>query len=427
MVCVSSRTPKITTLPNGLRVASETMPSVRTAAVGVWVDGGSRSENAETNGISHMLEHMAFKGTPRRSARDIAEEVEASGTYINAYTSREETGYHLRILPESLPLAVDILADILLRPLLKEEDVKLESQVILQEIGEAQAQPEDVIYERFQETAFPEQPLGKPVAGTPERVLGFAGKDLRTHMEKHYRADRMVLAAAGDIQHENLVALARELFDELPGGSPPPHEPAIYAGGTVRVPWDIQHVHLALGFEGIPYDDPDYYALQLFAAILGGGMSSRLFQEIREKRGLAYSVHAYSSSYRDSGTFSIHAGANAKDAEEVLKIICQMLRETKEGFLPEELARVTAQALSGLLMAEESCAGCTDSLAQQLLVFERPIGIDENMHRIREVDENAICQVAERVLSSNPTFATLGPEKWLPKQEIIENLIKETQ
>lgn len=411
---MSPPAPEITALPGGLRVATQRMPGVRSAAVGVWVAAGARSESAATNGVSHLLEHMAFKGTESRSARDIAEQVEAAGAYMNAYTGREETAYHLRLLPQDLPLAVDILSDILLRPRFAEEDLAREREVIVQEIGEARDDPSDAVFDGFQESAFPDQPLGRPVMGTPEGVRGLARETLRDYMDAHYRGGGMVLAAAGDVRHDVLVELAERAFADLASDSPPRCEPGRYAGGDARNPRPTGQTYLVLGFEGVPHDDPDFYACVMLASVLGGGMSSRLFQEVRERRGLAYDIHAFAGSFRDTGVFGVSAGTAEKDAGEVLRIVADVLADARERVLPEEIGRAAAQARSGLLMAQESCAGRAESLARHLLVFGRPIGVDEQMDKLAAVDEDALRRTAARVLASPPTLAAVGPDGGVP-------------
>lgn len=414
--------PTVSTLPSGLRVASQNVPGIRTAAVGIWVHAGARNEPAERNGISHLLEHMAFKGTTNRTARQIAEEVESAGAYMNAYTSREETAYHLRILPPTLPLAIDVLSDILLRPTFAAEELAREQSVVIQEIGEARDNPADIVFDQFQRSAFPDQPLGRPILGTPEIVSGIGRETLLAYMDQHYRGGGMVLAAAGDVRHEALVELAAAAFRDLGAATPEPPAPARYRGGIGRAARNLEQTHLVLGFEGVSYSDPDFYATAMFSAILGGGMSSRLFQEVREKRGLAYDIHSFSSSFHDSGIFGIYAGTAEQDAGEVIARTAEEMHGIASSVRPEELDRAMAQARSGMLMGLESCAGQAEALAHQLRIYGRPISVDEHLQRLAAVNRAAVSRVAQRVLASAPTLAATGPLGGLPTDAALRSL-----
>ena len=292
---------EITTLANGLRVATATMTNVQTASVGVWVDAGARHETPEINGVAHMLEHMAFKGTHQRSARGIAEAIENVGGQLNAYTSREQTAYYARVLADDVPLAVDLLADILQHSVFDEEELARERGVVVQEIGQVNDTPDDLVFDQFQETAFPGQALGRSILGPPEVVAAMPRTTLVDYMARHYGPKRMVLAAAGKIEHERVVDLGERLFRELPAAGDDQGEPAEYRGGERREERDLEQAHLLLGLPAFAYTDDDFYALQVLSAMLGGGMSSRLFQEVRENRGLAYSIFSFASCYRDTG------------------------------------------------------------------------------------------------------------------------------
>ena len=296
-------------LANGLRVVSDPVDHVETASIGLWVDVGARCESEETNGMSHLLEHMAFKGTERRSARDIAEEIEAVGGHLNAYTSRETTAYYAKVMKEDVPLALDLLADILQHSTFDPEELERERAVVIQEIAQVNDTPDDLVFDRFQETAYPDQPLGRSILGPPERVGSYSRDALAGYMAAQYRAARMVLVGSGRIDHDGLVAAAEEAFTALPEGPTAAPAAAVYGGGDCRIVRDLEQAHLVVGFDGVAYDDDDFYALQVLSTLLGGGMSSRLFQEIRERRGLAYSVFTFSSSYADGGIFGVYAGA----------------------------------------------------------------------------------------------------------------------
>ncbi len=412
----------VTTLPSGLRVASQAVPGTRTAAVGVWVHTGARNEPAERNGISHLLEHMAFKGTATRTARQLAEEVESAGAYMNAYTGREDTAYHLRILSGTFPLAVDVLSDILRNPAFADEELVRERSVILQEIGEAQDHPGDVVFDRFQTCAFPDQPLGRPILGTPDIVSGIGRDTLLAYMHEHYRNDAMVLAAAGAVDHEVLVDLAAAAFDPVDRPRAADPAPAHYHGGVGGVPRELEQTHLVLGFEGVAHADPDHYAATMLSAILGGGLSSRLFQEVREKRGLAYDIHSFSSSFRDSGIFGVYAGTSEGAVGEVIRRTAEEFHGLAGKVRPEELDRAMAQARSGLLMSLESCSGQAEALAHQLRVHQRPVSVDEHLQRLAAVDGPAVSRVARRLLASPPTLAAVGPLGGLPDETALRSL-----
>ncbi|MBV9829819.1 MAG: insulinase family protein, partial [Alphaproteobacteria bacterium] len=307
-------TTQLATLSNGLRIVTDNIPTVDTVSLGLWVDVGTRHEAPEINGVAHFLEHMAFKGTERRTARDIAEEIEAVGGHLNAYTSRESTAYYAKVLKDDMPLALDILSDILLHSTFDPGELERERTVILQEIGQANDTPDDIIFDQFQERAFPDQAMGRPVLGAPEIIRRLKREAVIGYLRDHYGAARMVLSAAGNLDHERLVALAERLFAELPAERPLATEPARYGGGDAREERELEQLHLVIGFPGVPLGDPDYYAALVLSTAFGGGMSSRLFQEVREQRGLVYAIHSFAHSYRDSGLFGIYAGTGEEEA-----------------------------------------------------------------------------------------------------------------
>ena len=400
---------QVSTLANGLRVVTHRMESVETVSLGVWVNVGTRHERAEINGISHMLEHMAFKGTTRRGARAIAEEIENVGGHLNAYTSREFTAYYATILKGDEPVAIDIIADILQESVFDEGELDRERAVILQEIGQANDTPDDVVFDHFQETAFPDQSVGWPVLGTAELVGGMRREALQAYMDENYAAPRMVVAAAGNVDHATIVSLAEASFDRLKTTGDAEGEPARYRGGDFREARGLEQAHLVLGFEGVAYSDPDYYALSVLSMILGGGMSARLFQEIREKRGLVYAVYTFAASYTDSGLFGVYAGTGETESGEVMQVLCDELRNTAGSIGEDELNRARAQIRASVLMSLESTASRCEQLARQVLVFGRPIPPEEISRRIGEVDIAALDRVASHIFGRQPTFAGLGP------------------
>ncbi len=413
-------TPKVTTLDNGLRVISEEIPYLETASVGVWVDAGARCEQPEINGISHLLEHMAFKGTKIRSARDIAEEIEAVGGHLNAYTSREQTAYFAKVLKDDTPLALDILADILQNPTFDEDELEREQTVVVQEIGQAQDTPDDIIFDYFQDIAFPDQPLGRPVLGTSENVQSFTRDNLSAYMDQHYTPGRMVVSAAGNVDHDQLVELTNKTFLRSTSTVDNSNEEANYVGGHLYQSRDLEQVRLLIGFNGLAYKDRDYYALQVFSTLLGGGMSSRLFQKVREERGLAYSIYSFSTSYVDSGLFGIYAGTSADSTCELIETVCNELLDVVENIGATETARARAQLKSGLLMSLESTSARSEQLARQLLLFGRPISNAEVIEKIDSANPSKLSAVAERIFKNGaPIITALGPTSNMPDYKAV--------
>ena len=400
----------VTKLDSGLRVASDSMEGLETSSVGVWVNAGARYEPLEANGISHMLEHMAFKGTERRNARAIAEEIEAVGGHLNAYTSREQTAYFARVLADDLPLAVDLLGDILLHSTFDEEELARERAVVIQEIGQATDTPDDQVFDFLQEVAYPNQPMGRTVLGSPDRVAGFGRDDLIGYMGHHYRQPRMVVSAAGNVDHTALVQMAEDAFGNLGTEDESRHDAAIYGGGEFRETRDSEQVHLTMAFPSVPFDHPDFYAVQVLSTVLGGGMSSRLFQEVREKRGLAYSVFSFAQSYLDTGTFGIYAGTGEGEVAELAAVVAGEMRRAAHDITGEETSRARAQHKAGVLMGLESSAARCEQMARQLLIFDRHIPPSELIAKVDAVDAGSLRRIASETLAAGPlSMAALGP------------------
>lgn len=402
--------PEISKLENGLTVITDPMPHLETACVGVWVGAGARDETEATNGIAHMLEHMAFKGTVRRTARGIAEEIERVGGYINAYTGREQTAYYARVLRDDVPLAVDIIADILQHSTFDNEELAREKGVVIQEIGQAEDTPDDIIFDHLQAQAFPGHPLGRPILGSEAHVRSFTREDLMGQVRSYYRAPAMLLVAAGAVRHDTMVALARQHLAGLPAGTPPEPGAAAYAGGEYRDASDLEQAHLALAFRGFRARDEDIYAMQVYATVLGGGMSSRLFQEAREKRGLCYSIHSFASSYRDTGLFGVYAGTSEADAAALLDVVAGEMKALAGAAGEDEVQRAKAQIKSGLLMGLEQASARCEQIAGQYLTYGRLYSPRELITRIEQVDTAAVSRIGAQVLASGPlSLAVLGP------------------
>jgi predicted Zn-dependent peptidase len=402
-------TVEITRLANGLTIASDTMATVETVSIGAWVGVGTRLERPEVNGISHFLEHMVFKGTERRSARDIAEEIEAVGGHLNAYTSRENTAFYAKVLADDLPLAIDVLADILQHSTFAEDEVKREQAVVLQEIGQAADTPDDIIFDHFQETAYPDQALGRPVLGRSDIVSSLDRGLLNDYITGHYGPQRMVISAAGKLDHARLVEQVAGAFGDLTHRAEGHSEPAAYTGGEHRGGRDLEQVHLILGFQGVGFLDPDHYTISVLSTLFGGGMSSRLFQEVRENRGLVYSIYSFVSAYMDGGLFAIYAGTGESEVSELLPLVCQELSRLGEDVSDAEVARAQVQLKAGLLMGRESSGARCEHLAQQILIHGRPIGIEEMITKIEAVDAPQVRTFAQHLTAGPPTFTALGP------------------
>lgn len=408
-----------TTLNNGLRIITDSLTHVESITLGIWLDVGTRDEPPEMNGAAHMLEHMAFKGTTNRSARQIAEEIEAVGGEMNAYTSIESTAYHIRILKEDVRLALDILGDILQNSVFDPQELSREQAVVVQEIGQANDTPEDVIYDNFQATCFPNQAIGRPTLGTIQSVQSLTSSSIRKFMEDRYGTQRMILAAAGNLHHDAFVKLAETYFSGLKANTLPERHAAQYHGGDNRTFRDLEQVHLLLGFEGLTFQDPDYYACSILMTILGGGMSSRLFQEIREKRGLAYAIYAYSTSYRDSGLISVYAGTGEHEISELLPAVCEELKHLPGTLTLEELKKAKAQLKAGLMMSLESTTARCRQLANHMLIYGHPIPPKETLEKVDKVSLHQLQHLGERLFHKKPTLATLGPVHHVADYETV--------
>ncbi len=412
---------RVTELPNGLKVATDSMESVGTASIGCWVGAGARAEPAPINGVAHFLEHMAFKGTKRRSALQIAEEIEAVGGFLNAYTARENTAYYAKVLAEDVPLASDIISDILLNPTFDEDELARERSVILQEIGQCYDTPDDLVYDLFQEAAFPGQAMGRPVLGSVETVTDMPRDAIRDFMATRYVGDTMVLAAAGKVDHDRLVDIAADTFADLPKTAQAEQpEGAAYRGGEVREDRDSEQVHLLLGFPGASYADDGYYAAGVLSMLFGGGMASRLFQEIREKRGLVYSVYSFGWAFSDTGLFGVYAGTGQDEASELVPVLCGEIEKLLvKGITDEELARAKAQLKASLLMSREATGGRVEQLGQHMLIHGRPMGEAEQLQKLEAVDADAVLGAASRIFSGRPTLAAIGPLDRLEPLDVI--------
>jgi len=399
-------------LPNGMVVLTERMPSVKSASIGVWVRVGSRDETPEVAGVSHFIEHMLFKGTDRRSAEEIARAIDAIGGTLDAFTSRESTCFFAKVLGEHLPLAIDILADTFLHSRLDPEDIDRERQVVLQEIKMVEDTPDDLVHDLFAEAIWGDHPVARPILGQKETVLLITQADIRRHMDRFYRPDRIVVAAAGDLEHDHLVDQVHRVFDGFEGRSFHSDPPAPISTAAVRVEErDTAQLHLCLGMDGLPYAHEDRYAVYLLNAMLGGSMSSRLFQEVREKRGLAYSIYSYQASYRDCGLLVVYAGTNPESSNQVVDLIraeCAHLRT--EPVDPRNLQQAKDQLKGNLLLGLEGTSSRMTRLAKTELYFERNHDLDEIIAGIEAVSIDQFQLLARRILRDEAfAITSIGP------------------
>jgi len=405
----------LSSLPNGLRIVTEHMPGLQSAALGLWITAGGRHERLEQNGIAHFLEHMAFKGTKRRSALQIAEAIEDVGGYINAYTSREVTAYYARVLEADSALAVDVLADILRNPVFDPHEIETERHVILQEIGQAHDTPDDVIFDWLQAKAYPDQPIGRTILGETENVARFGREDLTAFVKEHYGPGQMILSAAGAVDHEALVAQAEALFGDMPSREALSAETARFHGGEARQIKDLEQAHMALAFEAPGYRDPAFYTAQIYAIALGGGMSSRLFQEIREKRGLCYTIFAQSGAYADTGMTTIYAGTSGEELADLANLTVDEMKRAADDMSDAEIERARAQMKAGLLMGLESPAARTERMARMVQIWGRVPDIADTVKRIDAVGRRAVLDFAEQqAAQAGAALALYGPISGAP-------------
>ena len=409
----------LTTLPSGLRIVTDVMPQVETASLGVFVAAGSRHETAAEHGMSHFLEHMAFKGTKRRNAREIAEEIESAGGDLNAATSVEQTAYYARVLAEDAGLALDILADILTQSLFDPEEVEREKGVIIQEIGSVDDTPDDLVFDLFNAAAFPDQPIGRAILGTVEGVAGFDRAGIQGYLNHHYRAGAVVIAAAGAVEHDAIVSSAAARFSSLPAHEPKPVSPASYKGGVSLVKRKLEQAHLVIGFEGVSFHDEANFAAHLFANAVGGGMSSRLFQEVREKRGLAYSIYSFNWGYADTGLFGFYAACGARDLAELVPVSLDCIGQAVSDLSLAELARAKAQMKVSQLVGHESSSARAEQVARQILAFGRELTRDEVIGKIDALTLDEVRDAGRALLRSAPTIAAIGPIAKMPGPDKI--------
>ncbi|MEM8571116.1 MAG: pitrilysin family protein [Pseudomonadota bacterium] len=407
-------------LSNGLRIAVEPMPGLHSASIGLYVAAGGRHERDEQNGVAHFLEHMAFKGTPRRNARRIAEEIEDVGGYINAYTGKEMTAYFARVLEPDVETALDLLSDIVFNPLFDQPDIEVERGVILQEIGQALDTPDDIIFDWLQETAFPEQPFGRTILGPAERVSCFDKGDLSTFVREHYAPDQVILAASGAVNPERIFAAAERLLGHLQNRKSDAALPARFNGGDRRVVRPLEQVHMAIALESPNASSDAAYTAQVYATAMGGGMSSRLFQQLREERGLCYTIFAQAAAYSDTGQFTIYAGTGPDQIAELSELTMDALRNAGGGLDQAEIDRARAQLKAGMLMGLESPSARAERLARMTAIWGRIPPIEETIDKLDAITaENVRAFGQDLVTRGDPAMVLLGPASGAPERSAL--------
>jgi predicted Zn-dependent peptidase len=400
---------RATRLANGVRVLSEELPDLASVAVGIWVENGSRYERDDQAGLSHYLEHLFFKGTERRSAAEIAEAVDAVGGVINAFTGREYTCYYAKVLAEHLPLALDVLGDIFTRSKFAEEEIDRERTVILQEISQVEDNPDEWVHDLFAQALWPGHPLARPIPGTADTVGGFHRADFLSFLGERYRPDRVIVAAAGKLSHDRLVDAVGRILDAAATTTPASIVPAPRVARAITVhEKNLEQLHVCIGTPGIGVLDPERYAARVLELALGGGMSSRLFQEIREKRGHAYTIYSFLNSYSDVGYFGVYVGTSADKLVEVLDLVrAEFRRVAHEGLTPRELERTKNQMKGNMLLGLETSDSRMTRLARNEIYHRRDVSLAEIAAGIDAVRNDDVVAMATRLLGDGPHALTI--------------------
>ncbi len=392
---------RLNKLSNGFQVITEKIPGIKTVSVGVWIKVGGRHETNNQTGLAHFLEHMAFKGTKKRSALDIVNQIENVGGYMNAYTSREVTNYYMRVLPEDTKLAIEILHDILLNSTFDRKEIDLERNVILQEIGQYLDTPDEIIFDWLQEISYPDQSVGRSILGYHDMVKSYSRDDLLSFTKRHYIPNKMILCAAGDVSHQQILDLSENLFGNMKNSASDLTQKCNFVGGSLFKKKELEQTHLAMSFETSGLKSEDIFANQIFSIILGGGMSSRLFQEIREKRGLCYSIYSSIDALSDAGTLTIYAGSNKDKISDLSNIIIKEIKKISADINQKELERSKAQIKAGMLMSMESTPSRCERLSRSLITWNKIISIEEIIKKIDKINLDDLRKVGENICSSN--------------------------
>lgn len=410
-------------LENGALLAQDKMDGIETISISFLVKTGSKYEQPEVSGISHFLEHMAFKGTSTRSAQQIVELFDSIG-YLNAYTSKEHTVYYAKVLRDEISTAIDVMTDILQDSIFSEEEIAKEREVILQEMAQTEDTPDDVVFELFQNTAYPEQAMGRPILGDPEVIKSVTSQHFVDYVNDRYGFNNIVIAAAGNFQGTEIEDLIQAKFHHMPKSSAAIEVNSNYQGGDIRKERDLEQIQMVLGFEGVSYYDENYYVQQTLSMLAGGGMSSRLFQEVREKRGLAYSISSFASSYQDTGIFGVYSSSSENNMNQLITVVIEELQKMLTDITEEELQRAKAQVRASILMAQESSISRSKKFASNLAIYGRYIEITEIIEKLNMITPQAIMKFLHKTISSSkPTLATIGKvQKLIQYEDVLQKL-----
>jgi predicted Zn-dependent peptidase len=400
---------QVTTLDNGLCIATDSMPDAESVVVGAWVGVGTRHEPWNANGVAHLVEHMMFKGTKKRSAYALSTAIENKGGSMNAHTTREETAYYARVLPEEAEGATEIVADMLRHSVFDAKELAREKQVIIQEIGRDLDSPEDYTFDMMHKLALPKQKIGRSILGTADVIAGLPRAAATGYVAQHYTAANMVLVAAGKIAHQAFVAMVKKHFAGLKRGKKPVAEKAHVAGGEQRLQKEIEQVHIILGFAGPGYHAKAMYPAQVLSLIVGGSAASRLFQKVREKRGLVYTINSAHAGFSDAGIFQIYAGTDPKRLRELIPVVCEELRDVTKNVTRGELARAKAQLRADLLMGKESVMRRAEVLGHQILAHGKPIPTEQILKKLMAVTQSDVQAMAAIIFAQKPILTALGP------------------
>ena len=416
---------EISTLPNGIRIITSSRPEIESVSLGIWVNTGAAYEKPQLNGISHFLEHMVFKGTKSRNAFQISDQFEDVGGQSNAYTAREFTAFYAKMLKGDTELAIDILTDLITNPTFPVDELVKEREVVVQEIKQGIDTPDDIIFDFVQEQAFPNQALGRTILGPAEKVRSFGQAELQGYLKSNYSGENMVVCAVGNIEHKQFVEMVKSRLESFQAKAHFEKDAQNYQGGFMSEKRDIEQAHVVLAFNGVKYECETYYPCQIFSTIFGGGMSSRLFREVREKRGLVYTVYSFSNSHTQSGLFGIYAGTTNKELNELMPVIGTEIKKICNDLVsPQELARAKAQLKASMLMTLENSSTSAEILARQMLLYNRIIPIEEMVARIENVTLQDVCDMAQQIFASKPTYCLVGDIENHPDYEQIQNMIK---
>lgn len=415
---------EITTLPGGFRVITLNRPELETVSLGIWIKTGSSFETAAMNGISHFLEHMVFKGTEHRSVADISEQIEDVGGQINAYTAREFTAFYAKMLKNDVELAVDVISDIIQNSTFPQDELTKEQDVVVQEIKQSLDTPDDIIFDYMQMSAFPDQPIGRMILGDEASVRSFSRETIKSYLHTNYAAENMMACAVGNIKHQDFVRMVTERFAGLQLKTSFVAEPQKYVGGFFAEPRDIEQAHIALGFRAFPYYNEAYYPSMILSTVLGGGTSSRLFREIREKRGLVYTVYSFANSHTQSGLMGIYAGTGKDELQQLMPVVCDEISKVCNQKIDDvELRRAQVQMKASMMMALESSSAISEILARQMLIYDRIVPIAEMVQRIEAVTLDDVQNTAQKIFSSTPCYTLVGSlHDYMSQDDLISKL-----